>query len=76
MQVVQKELIYVPNTFTPDGNNTNEMFSPILTAGFIPSSYQFLIFDRWGQLVFSSTTFGEGWDGSYKNQDAPDGTYV
>lgn len=76
VQVVQKELIYVPNTFTPDGNNTNEMFNPILTAGFIPSSYQFLIFDRWGQLVFSSTTIGEGWDGSYKNQDAPDGTYV
>jgi gliding motility-associated-like protein len=76
VQVIQKELIYVPNTFIPDGNNRNDVFTPILTAGFIPWSYEFFIFNRWGEVVFSSNTIGEGWDGTYQNNLAPDGTYV
>jgi len=76
VQVKQEDLIYVPNSFTPNGDMTNNVFVPILTAGFVESTYELQIFDRWGLLVFNSRTIGEGWDGTYRNLNALDGTYI
>ena len=55
--------IYVPNTFTPDGNGLNEMFLPSL-IGIDPDKYEMRIFDRWGNEIFSSTQISVGWDGT------------
>ena len=61
--VLQDLLIYVPNTFTPDGDQYNQTFKPILSAGFKIDSYHLTIFNRWGEIVFESYNFEEGWDG-------------
>lgn len=63
IDVVPVPTIYVPNTFTPDGDGINDLFFPVL-YGHDQSEYEFYVFDRWGQVVFKSTTPGEGWDGS------------
>jgi gliding motility-associated-like protein len=42
----------------------------------IPNSYSFLIFNRWGELVFESHDPLVGWDGSYGNKMCPVGTYT
>jgi gliding motility-associated-like protein len=77
MVYVKEELIiYVPNTFTPDGNAHNEMFLPILSQGFDPYDYQLLIFNRWGELLFESYNHQIGWDGTYGGNIVKDGTYV
>ena len=44
---------YVPNAFTPDGDHKNDVFIPILECDII--EYKLNIFNRWGQLVFSTT---------------------
>ena len=57
--------IYIPNTFTPDGDEHNQEFSPTLLPGFDLFSYEFQIYNRWGELVFSSQDINFGWDGTY-----------
>ena len=57
--------IYIPNTFTPDGDEHNQEFSPTLLPGFDVFSYQFQIYNRWGELVFNSLDINFGWDGTY-----------
>lgn len=73
---VINDLIFVPNSFTPDGNKVNEVFTPVLNGRFDPFNYSFVIFNRWGELVFESKNPTIGWDGTYNGQKAPDGVYV
>ena len=69
--------IYVPNTFTPDGNGANEVFKPVMD-GFDPNDYTLIIFNRWGDIVFESHNMEVGWDGTFARQDfkAQDGVYT
>ena len=60
--VFAKPRIYVPNAFTPNDDGLNDVWYPGLFFT-DKSDYQLLIFDRWGQNVFSSTNPQEGWDG-------------
>ena len=70
-----QELIYIPNTFTPDGNEHNQTFLPVFTSGFDPYEYELLVFNRWGNLIFVSNDHKMGWDGTFNNAYAQDGTY-
>jgi gliding motility-associated-like protein len=66
-------IFYVPNTFTPDGNEYNNVFKPILTS--LVASYQLQIYNRWGELIFESFDKEIGWDGSYKGGIVQNGAY-
>ncbi len=68
--------LYVPNAFTPDKNGLNDLFRPIPLG--IKSIRHFMIYNRWGQLVYSSPATGEtaGWDGTYKGKPQDSGVYV
>ena len=71
------EVFYVPNCFTPDGDEYNNVFTPIFYSGYDPYNFELLIFDCWGELIFESKDVTTGWDGSYslKGRKAHDGTY-
>ncbi len=75
---INEELIYyVPNTFTPDGDEFNQTFQPVFTAGFDTYDFNMLIFDRWGEIIFESNDSTIGWDGTYKNgKIVQDGLYT
>ncbi len=76
--IVEEELIfYVPNTFTPDGDEYNEIFGPVFTSGFDPFDYTLLIFNRWGEIIFESHDARVGWPGTYGegNPIVQDGVY-
>ncbi|MCH2228936.1 MAG: gliding motility-associated C-terminal domain-containing protein [Crocinitomicaceae bacterium] len=66
-------IIYVPNTFTPNADEFNPGFRP---EGGNVNTYEMLIFNRWGELIFTSTDFEIGWDGTYEGVNCQDGTYV
>jgi gliding motility-associated-like protein len=75
--IVQEDLlIYVPNAFTPDGDNFNPQFLPIINGDFDPYNYTLLIFNRWGEVVFESRNAEIGWDGTYGGKIVQDGTYI
>ncbi len=76
VQVKERLIFYVPNTFTPDGNTRNEEFKPIFTAGYDKYTYEFAIFNRWGEIMFESYNDEYGWDGTYGGNVMQDGTYV
>jgi len=65
---------YIPSAFTPDQNNYNETFLPVVSGSNL-TFYVFRVFNRWGIEVFTSTTPGDGWDGSYKGEPVQDGAY-
>lgn len=65
--------ILVPNAFTPDGDEFNNTFKPIL---YKPRQFQMFIYNRWGNLIYySNDAYGE-WDGTYMGNPAADGVYV
>jgi gliding motility-associated-like protein/uncharacterized repeat protein (TIGR01451 family) len=66
-------IFYVPNTFTPDGNEYNNVFKPILTS--LVAEYQLQIYNRWGELIFESFDKEVGWDGSYNGSIVQNGAY-
>ena len=66
--------IYVPNTFTPDKDGLNDGFAPVIYGEF--TDYSFRIFDRWGEVIFESSTHGESWKGTYKNEMVKTDVYV
>ena len=53
--------IFIPNAFSPDGDGLNDVFK---AEGQYVDSFELMIFDRWGKLIFKTTDFAEGWDGS------------
>lgn len=67
--------IYFPSAFTPNGDAINNSFGP-LGGIFLLREYNFNVFGRWGQLVFSSTNPLEKWDGTFKSSQLPTGTYT
>jgi gliding motility-associated-like protein len=55
---------YIPNAFTPDGDGKNETFNG---KGMGIHDYELYIFDRWGDLLFKSTSLATDWDGRANN---------
>jgi gliding motility-associated-like protein len=71
--IVQDVLVfYVPNTFTPDGDNFNQVFKPVIASGVDIYDYHFTIFNRWGEILFESYNTENGWDGTYGNRGLVD----
>ncbi|HKC67301.1 MAG TPA: T9SS type B sorting domain-containing protein, partial [Bacteroidia bacterium] len=64
---------YIPNTFTPNKDETNEIFKPLATH---IHNYKMDIFDRWGLLLFETTDLEHGWDGTYKGGRCQEDVYV
>jgi gliding motility-associated-like protein len=69
-------LYYVPNTFTPDGDEHNNVFEAIVFAGVDQDEVSFEVYNRWGEVVFKTTDLTEGWDGTYNGLKCPEGTYA
>jgi gliding motility-associated-like protein len=73
---VIQPLIYVPTAFTPDDDGINEIFKPVVDI-FEISDYHFTVLDRWGQVIYQTETYEEGWDGkiAFSGKSAPMGVY-
>lgn len=72
--VLPKEILNVPSAFSPNGDGQNDKF--LILWNDIAVLEQFSIFNRWGELVFSTTNLNEGWDGSFKGSEQDVGSYV
>lgn len=64
----------IPNAFTPDGDGVNDYFNVVSRGAIeIPT---FVVFNRWGQVVYNNTDPTNGWDGRVNGKDAPSDVYV
>ncbi len=66
--------ILVPTGFSPNKDGNNEIFKPIPVG--IRSLDFFRVYNRWGQLIYSTGQIGAGWDGTYGGAEQGPGTYV
>jgi gliding motility-associated-like protein len=68
--------VWSPSAFTPDNDGVNDTFYPVIECDAL--SYKLNIFNRWGEVVFSSNNQGEVWIGNVNNGDyfAIDGVYT
>lgn len=69
-------IYYIPNAFTPNGDEFNNTFQPVFFSGFDPQHYYFSIYNRWGELIFESYNSSYGWDGSYGSRICDSGTFI
>ncbi len=76
IQIREELIYYIPNSFTPDGDEFNEQFLPVFTSGFDPQDYNLLVYNRWGELIFETRNHLVGWDGTYKGNLVKDGIYT
>jgi gliding motility-associated-like protein len=68
-------ILYLPNAFTPNDNNLNDVFKPEgIFLGI--TDYSFQVYNRWGELLFSSTDPEIGWDGKMANKTVQQGMYI
>jgi gliding motility-associated-like protein len=65
---------FIPNAFSPNGDGRNDTYFPF-TINMREMRF-FRIFNRWGELVFETSTFGHGWDGIYKGKPQNSDVYV
>ena len=72
---IHGHLLYIPNSFTPNDDDINDHFKPII-KGFSDRNYSFAIYNRWGQLIFETHNPGEGWNGKFKDKLVREGVYV
>jgi gliding motility-associated-like protein len=66
-------VIYIPNSFTPDGDMLNDIFRAFPNQSILDG--ELLIFSRWGELIYKSDAMPFGWDGKYGNKDCEQGVY-
>ena len=72
IKVLKGPEIYVPSGFAPEGKN--RIFRPVLVG--IEELYYFSVYNRWGQLVFTTKEPGKGWDGKINGITQPTSVFV
>ncbi|MEC8968307.1 MAG: gliding motility-associated C-terminal domain-containing protein, partial [Bacteroidota bacterium] len=76
IEITDVFLVYVPNAFSPGGDdNINDIFIPVVNGASV-KNFDFYIFNRWGEMIFESHHQTEGWDGYYKGKLAKQDAYV
>lgn len=73
VRVVGQSALFVPTAFSPNGDGRNDVLKPI-GIGYRDLRY-FKVFNRWGEMVYNTNRFNEGWDGTLRGANADMGTY-
>ncbi len=69
-------LVWIPNTFTPNGNGNNDVFIPSFSGMSYVKEFEMMIFDRWGNMIYKTNDKYAGWDGTYNSSKVQVDTYV
>jgi len=72
VQVIEAYELFIPTAFSPNGDGTNDMLF-VYGAGI--KKMEFVVFDRFGEKVFESTSVNDGWDGTLRGKPMNTGIY-
>ncbi len=73
VRIIYDPIIYVPNTFTPNGDVFNETF---FALGGNIQEFNIEIYNRWGERIYEGGALDKAWDGTYEGKECPDGVYT
>lgn len=71
--IIKNPNLFYPTAFTPNGDNLNDIFN---VYGQYIATFEMNIFNRWGELMYTTTELDKGWDGYFKGNLMPEGTYT
>jgi gliding motility-associated-like protein len=71
--IIKNPNLFYPRAFTPNSDNLNDIFN---VYGQFIDGFEMSIFNRWGELMYTTTQISEGWDGTFKGNQMPEGTYT
>lgn len=71
--VLNDAVVMTPNAFTPNNDGLNDFFGP---SGKVPDGYLMQIFNRFGQLIYTSSSLKARWNGTFNGSPQPLGVYV
>ncbi|MGZ5281722.1 MAG: T9SS type B sorting domain-containing protein [Bacteroidia bacterium] len=69
----EEAYIFIPTAFTPDGDNLNDVFKPVLTG---VKTFELTIYNRWGERIKTLGGEGDTWDGTFRNTMVEQGVYI
>ncbi len=73
--VIEGGQIHIPNVFNPHANlSTNQVFKPVVFGNV--SNFSMIIYNRWGEVVFTSKEIDDGWNGEYRGEIVEQGVYT
>jgi gliding motility-associated-like protein len=67
--------VFTPGAFTPNGDHLNDGFAPVMNCTLL-QSYQFRIFNRWGEEVYVTSNYMDRWDGAEHGSQSPQSVYT
>ncbi|MBK7963864.1 MAG: gliding motility-associated C-terminal domain-containing protein [Bacteroidetes bacterium] len=73
VELVQPPLLYLPSAFSPNGDAYNNTWGPAFS---FVKSFELIVFNRWGQKVFSTTSLTNTWDGKHNGEECQQGVYL
>jgi gliding motility-associated-like protein len=73
--VETRTILMLPTGFSPNGDGVNDVFKIVRHLN-IDKLKDFSVFNRWGEMIFTTTNINEGWNGTYKNREQELGVYV
>jgi gliding motility-associated-like protein len=73
LTIIKDPNLFYPAAFTPNGDNLNDLFN---VYGQYITSFEMDIYNRWGELMFTTSQLDIGWDGTFKGNAMPEGTYT
>ena len=73
--ICDTDRIFVPNAFTPNGDNMNDVLRVRSNFAELLTEFRFIIYNRWGQEVFSSDDINNAWDGTAEGDDLEPDVY-
>ncbi|MEA3445142.1 MAG: gliding motility-associated C-terminal domain-containing protein, partial [Bacteroidota bacterium] len=68
-----EDYVFVPNAFSPNNDSKNDI---LFVQSRMTNDIYFAVYNRWGEKLFETTNILQGWDGSYKGKEMPNGVYV
>ena len=74
IEIVCITIATVPDVFTPNGDGDNDVISPVVPG--IKRLRCFEVYNRWGNLIFTTNEIGKGWDGKFRGKDQPAESYL
>ena len=75
LSIVSDILFFAPNAFTPDDNELNQYWRPIIT-GIDIYDYELYVYNRWGEVIWETHDPSVGWDGTFHGRVLPNDTYI
>ena len=68
--------VFVPNSFSPDGDGLNDIFKPFFQGDCQPGFVQFRVFNRWGAMIYQGMNNDIGWNGMFRNERLPPDVFI